>query len=83
MCQALVSLRPSYFVLRFYFVLLILDRLLGAIDDQHLDRSALRIQLEPELLLHRGEQRRAVRIDGDAVELQRLIGGAPGGRCGI
>src|SRR5204863_110406 len=42
---------------------LVLDRLLDAIDDQHRDWPALRVELQPELLLHRREDRRAVRIN--------------------
>ena len=37
--------------------------LLNRVDDEHFDRPARGPELQPELLLERGEQRRAVRVD--------------------
>src|SRR5262249_20613481 len=42
---------------------LVFRRMFSAIDDQHVDRSAARIQFESELLLKRREDRRSVGID--------------------
>src|SRR5262249_58655425 len=49
------------------------NRLLGAIDHEQLDGPFLRIELQTELLLYRGEDRRPVRIDVHAVHANRLI----------
>ena len=38
-------------------------RPLGCVHDQHLERRPLRFELEPELLLQRGEERRSIRVD--------------------
>src|SRR6266566_6124730 len=56
----------------------VLHRTLGPIDDEHFDRPSLRVQLQSELLLHRGEDGWTVRIDVHAVEADRLIRGRAG-----
>ena len=43
---------------------LIQRRLLEAVDDDDLDRPAAGFQLQPELLLHRGEDVRRIGIRG-------------------
>ena len=60
--------RLTFLVFRFSldpcFIVLVLRRVLRAIDDEHLDRRLLRFQLQPELFLHGGEDRGTIRIDG-------------------
>src|SRR3954454_22224489 len=41
---------------------LLFDRFFGAVDDQRLDRTSLRVELQAELFLDGGEERRTVGI---------------------
>src|SRR5262249_24479804 len=50
---------------------LVLGWVLHVIDHQHIDGPTLRVQLEPELLLHGRENRRAVRIDRRQLDPRR------------
>jgi hypothetical protein len=42
----------------------VFGRPLHSIDHQHVDGTSLRIEFQTELFLHRGEDRRTIRING-------------------